>query len=80
MEIEEILRLSGRKASGSGALQQRMRDKVLQIDGKLADLYKMRQRLADALHAGCESLINCTCPASQPYVRLSDEQAATGER
>ena len=69
-EIEEILRLSVTKASGTGALQERMRDKILEIDDKIADLYRMRRRLADALHAGCDSLTNCTCPTCPLYVEL----------
>src|SRR5262245_44449618 len=53
VEIEEILRLSSSKASASNLLQQRMRDKVLEIDDRIAALCAIRERLADALHAGC---------------------------
>jgi len=72
VEIGEILRLSGRRVAGSGALQDHMRQKVIEIDGKIADLYAIRQRLADALHAGCDSLTNCTCPACPLPVELAD--------
>jgi hypothetical protein len=44
-----------------------MRQKVRAIDDKIADLYAIRLRLADALHAGCHSLTNCTCPAC-PFI------------
>jgi MerR family mercuric resistance operon transcriptional regulator len=79
VEIEEILRLASRKAKGSNLLQERMRDKVLEIDGKIADLFAIRQRLADALHAGCESLTNCTCPSCPFLVDEGKEEARRGE-
>jgi DNA-binding transcriptional MerR regulator len=72
-EIEEILRLSARQAPGSNALQERMREKVLEIDGKIADLHAMRERLADVLHAGCDSLTHCTCPACPLYPDLGTD-------
>jgi DNA-binding transcriptional MerR regulator len=37
-EIDDILCLSTHQASGSTALQQHMRQKVVEIDGKIADL------------------------------------------
>ena len=67
LEIEEILRLSRRQSVGSNPLQDRMRQKLLEIDAKIADLYTVRERLADALHAGCDSLTNCTCPTCPLY-------------
>jgi DNA-binding transcriptional MerR regulator len=70
VEIQEILRLSGQKAVRSSVLQEHMRQKVLEIDAKIADLYAMRERLADALHAGCDSLTNCTCPACPLFAEL----------
>jgi MerR family mercuric resistance operon transcriptional regulator len=66
-EIADMLRLSASKASGSGALQTRLRDKVLEIDTRIQDLYTIRSRLAQALHAGCDSLTNCTCPSCPLY-------------
>lgn len=79
VEIEEILRLASRTAKGSSVLQQRMRDKVLEIDGKIADLVAIRQRLADALHAGCHSLTNCTCPACPLLVDEDEQEARRGQ-
>ena len=79
VQIEEILRLASTKAKGSNLLQERMRDKVLEIDGKIADLFAIRQRLADALHAGCDSLTNCTCPACPFLVDEGKEEARRGE-
>jgi DNA-binding transcriptional MerR regulator len=62
-EIDELLRLSNGRGRTAAGLQARMREKVLEIDGKIADLYAMRDRLANVLHAGCDSLTNCTCPS-----------------
>jgi MerR family mercuric resistance operon transcriptional regulator len=78
VEIEEILQLSRRPAVGSTALQEHMRQKVLEIDGKIADLYAIRQRLADALHAGCDSLTNCTCRACPLNVQTGNGGATNG--
>jgi MerR family mercuric resistance operon transcriptional regulator len=79
VEIKEILRLSAGKARSSNPLQDRMREKVLEIDGKIADLYAIRDRLADALHAGCDSLTNCTCPACPLFVELAKENPQHGQ-
>ncbi|SRR6266545_951991 len=78
-EIQEILRLTAGKPRSSNALQERMRDKVLEIDGKIADLYAIRQRLADALHAGCDSLTNCTCPACPLFAELGKDGQRNGQ-
>jgi len=79
VEIEDILQLSRRPAVGSTALQDHIRKKVVEIDGKIADLYAIRQRLADALHAGCDSLTNCTCPACPLYVQSVDGGTTHGK-
>jgi DNA-binding transcriptional MerR regulator len=79
-EIEELLRLSHGKARGSSEVQERMRDKLVEIDGKIADLYSMRQRLAGALHAGCDSLTECTCPACPLYAEAADPGQPAGNR
>jgi MerR family transcriptional regulator, mercuric resistance operon regulatory protein len=77
-EIQEILRLSAGQAHGSNALQERMREKVLEIDSKIADLYAMRERLARALHAGCDSLTNCTCPACPLFTDSGEDKPRDG--
>jgi DNA-binding transcriptional MerR regulator len=77
-QIQEILKLTGGKPGGSNPLQERMRAKVLEIDSKIADLYAIRQRLADALHAGCDSLTNCTCPACPLYAESTKEERHNG--
>jgi MerR family transcriptional regulator, mercuric resistance operon regulatory protein len=74
VEIEEILRLSAGKSRNANPLQDRMREKVLEIDGKIADLYAIRERLADALHAGCDSLTNCNCPTCPLFVEFGTEE------
>jgi DNA-binding transcriptional MerR regulator len=76
-EIDEILRFSKRTRHGGGALQARMREKIVEIDGKLADLLAMRERLAEVLHAGCDSLTECTCPSCPLSTEIED--AARGQ-
>ncbi len=71
-EIDEILRLSNGTARRVDGLQSRMREKIVEIDTRIADLHAMRGRLADALHAGCDSLTNCTCPACPLLDDLED--------
>jgi DNA-binding transcriptional MerR regulator len=74
-EIEELLRLSHHRSGDSSKVQERMRDKLVEIDGKIADLYTMRKRLAGVLHAGCDSLTECTCPACPLYAEVGDAQS-----
>jgi DNA-binding transcriptional MerR regulator len=79
VEIEEILRLSAGRAGSSSPLQDRMREKVVEIDGRIADLYAIRERLAGALHAGCDSLTKCTCPACPLFVELATAEPRRGQ-
>src|SRR5262245_29893882 len=48
LEIEEILRLASTRPKGSNLFQERMREKVQEIDSKIVDLFAIRQRLAVA--------------------------------
>ena len=77
-EIDELLRLSNGQGRAATGLQARMREKVLEIDGKIADLYAMRERLADVLHAGCDSLTQCTCPACPLLIEIDMEEPSRG--
>jgi DNA-binding transcriptional MerR regulator len=80
-EIDELLRLSNGRGRAAAGLQARMREKVIEIDGKIADLYAMRERLADVLHAGCDSLTNCTCPTCPLLIDIEvDEVSHARER
>jgi hypothetical protein len=56
-----------------------MRREVLELDSEIADLRAIRQRLANALHAGCDSFTNCRCPASPQYVTRNDRVAQRGK-
>jgi DNA-binding transcriptional MerR regulator len=80
VEIEEILRLSAGKATGSSPLRDRVREKVLEIDVKIANLCAIRERLAAALHAGCDSLTKCTCPAGPLFAEHGNEESPLGQR
>ena len=75
-EIDEILRLSNGTLRRVDGPQSRMREKIVEIDSRIAGLHAMRGRLADALHAGCDSLTNCTCPACPLLVDHEDASHA----
>jgi DNA-binding transcriptional MerR regulator len=65
-EIEELLRLSGSRAGRGEVLHARLRGKIAEIDGRIADLQQMRAALQAALHADCDALTRCT-DASCPF-------------
>ena len=64
-EIEELLRLSTSRPSRAGALGERVRAKIGEIDARIRDLQEMRTALQTTLHAGCDALTRCNdegCP------------------
>jgi DNA-binding transcriptional MerR regulator len=64
-EIEELLRLADDRAGGAQHLRDRLRAKIVEIDGRISALAQMRASLEAALHAGCDALTRCTdedCP------------------
>jgi hypothetical protein len=62
-EIDEILRLARNKHQRSDTVHIRMREKLIEIDDKIARPEAMRERLIPALHAGPDSLSDYTCPS-----------------
>lgn len=78
-EIDEILHLSRNQPQRGNAVHARIRDKIIEIDDKMADLNAMRERLIAALHAGCDSLTSCACPSS-PMLAEAGERARLRKR
>jgi DNA-binding transcriptional MerR regulator len=72
-EVEEILRLSAGTGRRSDDLHARLWQKLQEIDERIGDLHAMRERLADALHAGCDSLTSCTCPSCPLLIQIETE-------
>ncbi|MFF1742298.1 MerR family transcriptional regulator [Streptomyces mirabilis] len=80
-EVAELLE-AGRHRHGRPVpgLQQRARDKLAEVDEKIADLTTIRATLAAALDAGCDDLTACSaspcCPI--PFTDLAEESRHAG--
>lgn len=70
-------RRNRRNQPGEG-LQDRARDKLVEVEAKIADLQLIGDRLRAALDAGCDDLITCAdsphCPL--PFADLADGSGA----
>lgn len=62
--LEEIVDLleASRYRHRPPDLRRRARDKLAEVDRKLADLTAIRQALAEVVAAQCDSLTRCSCP------------------
>ncbi|MEU0679952.1 MerR family transcriptional regulator [Streptomyces albogriseolus] len=75
-EVAELLE-AGRHRHGKSVpgLQQRAREKLAEVEAKIADLTTIRATLAAALDAGCDDLTACSaspcCPI--PFTGLAEE-------
>ena len=80
-EVAELLE-AGRHRHGRPVpgLQQRARDKLAEVDEKIADLTTIRATLTAALEAGCDDLTTCSaspcCPI--PFTDLAEESRHAG--
>lgn len=68
--LEEISELFASAKHGRGGLSGRARDKLAEIDQRIARLSANREVLIAALEAGCDDLVACAaepaCPLSNP--------------
>jgi MerR family transcriptional regulator, mercuric resistance operon regulatory protein len=64
-EIEELLDLSEHRR-GSDELHRRAQAKVAEIDAKIDQLTRMRERLVAVVAAECDSLTDCSCGLGCP--------------
>ena len=62
--LDEIVDLlaAGRTGHRGADLKRRARDKLAEIDRRLADLATIREVLGRVAAAECDSLAHCTCP------------------
>jgi DNA-binding transcriptional MerR regulator len=71
-EVADLLEL-GRSRGRSEGLQVRAREKLVEVEDRMADLVTIRDNLLAALDAGCDDLHQCAtsdcCPI--PFVALS---------
>ena len=78
-EIADLLEL-GKHRHGKrvdAGLQQRAREKLLEIEERIGDLVAIRGRLTAALDAGCDDLLAC---ASAECCPIPFEAITVGER
>ncbi len=80
-EVADLLEAGTRphRRPGDG-LHRRARDKLTEVEAKIADLAVIRQALTDALAAGCDDLTGCAtnscCPLS--FADLAEEDRHAG--
>jgi DNA-binding transcriptional MerR regulator len=80
-EVADLLEAGAhRHGRGSAGLPARAKDKLAEVETKIADLGVIRDTLVAALDAGCEDLITCAalpdCPL--PFADLADDQRSPG--
>jgi DNA-binding transcriptional MerR regulator len=59
-EVADLL--AARRGHPSAGLRRRAREKLAEVDRRLADLAAIRTALAEVVTAECDSLTGCTCP------------------
>jgi DNA-binding transcriptional MerR regulator len=72
-EVADLVQV-GRHRGRDDGLQVRAREKLVEVDQRLADLATIRDNLVAAIDAGCDDLHQCAgsdcCPI--PFVELAD--------
>jgi DNA-binding transcriptional MerR regulator len=59
-EVAELLG-DGRRRRAGRRLDERAAAKLVEVEGRIADLQLVRQRLLAVLAAECDSLVDCRC-------------------
>jgi DNA-binding transcriptional MerR regulator len=71
-EVAELLDTGRRRRHPAPDLQARAREKIAEVDGRIADLQRIRDGLLQVVAAQCDSLTNCTCQdCPLPFVELA---------
>jgi DNA-binding transcriptional MerR regulator len=85
-EVADLLELGKHrhgKRVGAG-LQQRARDKLIEVEERITDLVTIRDNLAAALDAGCDDLIACAsadcCPTPFEAITVHPDSALATRR
>ena len=85
-EVADLLELGKHrhgKRVGAG-LQQRARDKLIEVEERITDLVTIRDSLAAALDAGCDDLIACAsadcCPIPFEAITVHPDSALATRR
>ncbi|MFF0154307.1 MerR family transcriptional regulator [Micromonospora sp. NPDC005203] len=65
-EVADLLDASRHRGRSDTGLQARAREKLIEVEQRLADLTVIRDTLRDAISAGCDDLVACAesscCP------------------
>lgn len=70
-EVAELLE-TGRRGHPTPDLQERAKAKIAEVESRMADLGRIRDRLHLVVAAQCDSLTNCTCKdCPLPYAELA---------
>lgn len=75
-EVADLIEVGRRRGRDAG-LQTRAREKLVEVEARIADLETIRTNLLAALDAGCDDLHECAtsdcCPL--PFVEITTRQA-----
>jgi DNA-binding transcriptional MerR regulator len=75
-EVADLIEVGRRRGRDSG-LQTRAREKLAEVEARMADLETIRTNLVAALDAGCDDLHQCAtsdcCPL--PFVEITTREA-----
>lgn len=70
-EVDELID-TGRRRHPTPDLQERAGSKLAEVEGRIADLVRIRDGLRQVIDAQCTSLTRCTCPEdSLPFLALA---------
>ena len=75
-EVADLIEVGRRRGRDSG-LQARAREKLVEVEARMADLETIRTNLVAALDAGCDDLHQCAtsdcCPL--PFIEITTREA-----
>jgi DNA-binding transcriptional MerR regulator len=75
-EVADLIEVGRRRGRDSG-LQTRAREKLVEVEARMADLETIRTNLVAALDAGCDDLHQCAtsdcCPL--PFIEITTREA-----
>ena len=78
-EVADLIEVGRRRGGVDSGLQSRATAKLVEVEGKIADLELIRANLAAAIEAGCDDLHQCVtsgcCPI--PFVGLAEVSMST---
>ena len=71
-EVAELLDTGRRRRHPTPDLQARAREKIVEVEGRIADLQRIRDGLLQVVAARCDSLTSCSCQdCPLPFVELA---------